>query len=221
MPLLLVLLAGSGILSLPRTGAAWQDDRPISARMRAELERWYDRQPKKDVPIPADGARVLVVKFSDYQCPACRVTHEEFKRVLGKYAGGGQVKFVLKHFPLESECNPSVTAVKHVASCEAAAAVIMARSKGAAGKLEEWLFTNQTILSPAVVRQAAKDVGGITDFDTRYGRALEEVKADLRLAALVGVGSTPTFLINGRKVVDVPTAQVFDALIEIALQRSK
>ena len=62
-------------------------------------------QPKVDVPIPADGAKVLMVKFNDYQCPPCRQTYEAYGPLLEKWTKTGQFKFVLKHFPLERECN--------------------------------------------------------------------------------------------------------------------
>ena len=41
-------------------------------------------QPKVDVPIPDNGAKVLVVKFNDYQCPACKITHDLYKGVLNE-----------------------------------------------------------------------------------------------------------------------------------------
>ena len=75
------------------------------------------------VPIAKSaGAKVVIVKFSDYMCPACRQTHEYYKPVIAKYQGQG-LKAVLKHYPLEPECNPNVPTGNHFASCEAAAAV--------------------------------------------------------------------------------------------------
>ena len=38
----------------------------------AQFEAWLDAQPREDLGVPANGARVVVVKFNDYQCPACR-----------------------------------------------------------------------------------------------------------------------------------------------------
>ena len=72
-----------------------------------------------------DGAKVLVAIFSDYQCPHCRAAHEAYRACIAKYAANPAVRFVLKHFPLEGECN-SVRAQwrSHSAACEAAAAVV-------------------------------------------------------------------------------------------------
>ena len=38
---------------------------------RSEFERWYSSQPRVPLIVPTEGAKVLVVKFNDYQCPAC------------------------------------------------------------------------------------------------------------------------------------------------------
>ena len=195
---------------------------PLTTEQRADLEKWWSVQPKVDLPISNDGAKVLIVKFSDYMCPACRQTYEFYKPVLGKYLSGGQVRYVVKHYPLEAECNPSAPN-NHYASCEAAAAVIMAKPKGTAERLEQWIFSNQIGLTPEAVKRAAKDVGGIDDFDAQYPRVIEEVKADANLGASLHISQTPTFYINGRKITGnaILPPQYFDYLIELALKDSK
>ncbi len=195
---------------------------PLTDQQRLDLEKWWAVQPKVDLPIPNDGAKVLVVKFSDYMCPACRQTYEGYKPVLGKYLSGGEVRYVVKHYPLEAECNPKAPS-NHFASCEAAAAVIMARSKGTAQKLEQWIFSNQPTLTPDSVKKAAKEIGGIDDFDAQYPVALQEVKADAALGGTLEVSSTPTFYIGGRKLPGqtITPPQYFDYLIELALKDAK
>ena len=125
---------------------------------RAKLAEWWEVQPKVDVPVDGGGAKVVVVKFNDYQCPLCGVTYNVYKPVFEKYPGA--VKLVTKHYPLEAECNPGVPGGGHLAACEAAAAVIMAHGKGTAPKMEDWLFSHQgpPILTPKQVRDAARDV---------------------------------------------------------------
>jgi protein-disulfide isomerase len=137
------------------------------------------------------------------------------------YVASGEVKYVTKHFPLESECNPYANA-GHQASCEASAAVIMSRGKGTTEKLEDWIFGHlgPPLLTPAEVKDAARTVGGITDFDAQYPRALEEIKADAALGNQLKVQTTPTYYINGKKP-GMLAPQYFDALIQLELQRSK
>jgi uncharacterized membrane protein/protein-disulfide isomerase len=199
---------------------------PLTPEEKQKVAEWWEVQPKIDVPVPDGGAKVLIVKFNDYQCPACAMTHNVYKDVLHKYTSTGQAKYVVKHYPLEGECNSSVPNGNHFASCEAAAGVIMARAKGTADKLEDWIFSKigPPPLTPAQVRQAARDVGGVTDYEEQYARVIEEVKTDAGLGALLKVNSTPTFFINGRRVPTaqgIPSPAVIDAIIEAELKRVK
>jgi protein-disulfide isomerase len=177
-------------------------------------------QPVVDLPItPSPGTKVLIVKFSDYMCPSCGVAHNSLKPVLAKYQGQG-VEFVMKHYPLEVECNPQLGGGNHYGSCEAAAAYEMAKGTPQQAKLDDWFFSNQQILSRETVKEAAADIAGIKDFDARYATALEIVKTDAGLGRMLGVGSTPTIFINGRKIPGggQPPA-VYDAIIELALKQ--
>lgn len=191
---------------------------PLTDAQRAEFERWWDVQPKVDVPVDREGAKVLILKFNDFQCPPCRLTYNEYLGVLAKYSGNGDVKFVLKHFPLDPECNPS--GGQHFAACEAAASYALAKQKGSAGKMEAWLFANQATLDPAMVKRGAAEIAGITNFDAEYARILPEIRADIDLATKLEVRSTPTFFINGRKIGGV-AAQAFEAAIELELKRNQ
>jgi len=196
----------------------------LSPQQQSEVVRWFDSQPRSIVPIDPAGATVLVVKFHDFQCPPCRRTYEEYKPILARYArqAPGKVRLVTKDYPLEGECNTASPGGGHLASCEAAVASRLAYEKGAAtgAKMEEWLYTNQQTLTPAVVRQAAKDVAGIQDFDAQYAKQLEQVKADAGLGALLGVRATPTFFINGVKIDGGIQPQYFDAILAHELTKA-
>lgn len=195
---------------------------PLNAQQRAEVGKWWDVQPKTDVPIPMDGAKVLVSIFSDYQCPHCRAAHEAYKSLITKYSVHPEVRFVLRHFPLEGECNSYAPNGPHSAACEAAAAVVLARTTGKATQMDEWLFANQEKLTPSAVRAAAKSVGAIADFNGSYAETLKEVRADANLGGQLGVTSTPTVFLNGRKLpAGVVDPAGLDAIIELELQRAK
>ena len=54
----------------------------------AQFERWYTSQPRKALVVPTEGAKVLVVKFNDYQCPPCRQTYMDYGSVFEKVRSG-------------------------------------------------------------------------------------------------------------------------------------
>lgn len=215
---LIAAFPGEGVAAADAAAPPPPQYPPLTDAQRAEFERWWDVQPKVDVPIDPQGAKVLVVKFNDFQCPPCRLTYNEYRGILAKYASTGQVRYVLKHFPLDPECNTS--GGQHFAACEAAAAYALARPKGTSEKLEAWLFANQAALTPDLVKQGAAQVGGIQDFDAQYAGALTQVREDIGMAVKLDVRSTPTFFVNGRKIGGL-TGQAFEAAIELELKRSR
>jgi uncharacterized membrane protein/protein-disulfide isomerase len=193
-----------------------------SQNQRSDFEQWYTAQLRIPLVVPAEGAKVLVVKFNDYQCPPCRQSYMEYKSVFAKYEASqpGAVRLVLKDFPLDSKCNANVTTTIHPSACDAAVAVRLAREHDRAVPMEEWLFANQPTLTPQAVRQAAREVGQVVNFDARYEMVVEQVKADTAYGRQLGVRSTPTFFINGVKVEGALPAQYFDQAIAFELARA-
>jgi protein-disulfide isomerase len=214
----LLLLAGA----LAGGGAAAQGP-VLTAQQRAEFEQWWDGQPKIPLPFEPDGAKVLIVEFTDLQCPFCRQKHIELKPILEKYAANPKdVKFILKHWPINSDCNAFASRTLHPAACDAAAAVVMGRAKKTADLLVDWLFMHQEGMTPATVRRAAAEVGKITDFDAQYTRAIQEVKTDAALGSSLRVDATPAFFVNGRRIPGGGLApRYFEALLELELKRAK
>ena len=194
---------------------------PLTDQQKADFFRWIEVQPKIDVPVDAGGAKVVIVKFNDYQCPACRETYFAYKPIIDKYAAGGQVKYITKHYPLEGECNPNAPGGSHRSACESAAGVLLAQRKGLADKFEQWLVTNLETMTPDGVKRGVAEIAGITDFDAQYVQVLPAIRADAELGGKLQVNSTPTFFVNGRRFVGgALSPPALDALIEYELKKA-
>jgi protein-disulfide isomerase len=191
-----------------------------TASMLADFEKWFASRPREPIVLPTDGARVLVVRFSDYLCPACGDTYLNDKPVFAKFQAEhpGAVKLIAKDFPLEPECNPTVGTTVHEASCEAAAAVRLAQRRQRGPAMADWLYTHQAELTPASVRVAAREVGGVTDFDAEYPRVLMDIRNDVELARRLKISRTPTFFINGVRVEGGLRPAFLEAAIEHELR---
>lgn len=48
------------------------------------------------------NADIVIVEFSDTECPFCKQFHETMKRVMDEYGGDGKVAWVYRHFPIPS-----------------------------------------------------------------------------------------------------------------------
>lgn len=227
MAVFFLAAAVSAVAFFPREGggdvSAGAGAAPAAQDQRNEFERWYTSQPRVPLVVPAEGARVLIVDFSDFQCPYCRQAYYALKPLIEKYNSQqpGSVRLVLKDYPLDAECNANVrNAGPHQAACEAAVAVRLARARDREDAMEEWLFANQPSLTPQLVRQAAHDVGQVTDFDAKYASTLELVKGDIAFGKTLDVAATPTIFINGVRIAGVLAPQYFDQAIAYELQRA-
>ena len=225
---LFVVGSASAVALFPRESsaggaAANGSTPPVTADARSEFERWWEAQPRVDMLVSAEGATVLVVKFNDYQCPACAQTYRNYQRIFSKYRTShpGAVRLVVKDYPLDPECNENAPRGPHDAACEAAVAVRLAGRTEQAERMEEWLFSNQDAFSPERVRAAARDIGGVEDFDAEYARTLEHVRADIALGEILEVTGTPTFFVNGVPLAGGLAPEYFDAAIAYELEQAE
>jgi uncharacterized membrane protein len=186
----------------------------------SQFTAWMDVQPREELGVPANGAKVVVVKFNDYQCPACRQAYLAYRsleqQMEMKYPG--QVAFVNVDYPLESECNNGGI---HGAACEAAVAVRLAKARNRGPEMEAWLFSNQEGLTRDRVKEALNDVAQVTDFDARYNEVLSAVRADAQLGQKVQITGTPTFFINGIRIGSTLRPAYMQAAIEHELKRAQ
>ena len=183
-----------------------------------QLEAYLSQQPRVPIIVPSNGAAVVIVKFNDYQCPPCGQTFREYKPILAKLQQKypGKIAFVTRDFPLDPECNS--LGGPHPSGCEAAVAVRLAREKGKAEAMEEWLFANQPSMTPEFVKQGAASVGGVTDFDGRYAKTIELVKGDIAQGMTLQVRGTPSFFMNGIRLPNL-RGEFFEAAVEWELHR--
>ena len=136
-------------------------------------------------------AKVTVVEFSDFQCPACGRA-EPTVQAMQKQLGDG-VKLVWKNLPLEM----------HPFARPAAEAALAAGAQGKFWEMHDKLFANQAALDRKSLERYARELG----LDVgRFTRALDthafaaQVDADLQLAQRLGVSSTPTFFVDGQRI---------------------
>lgn len=144
------------------------------------------------------GAPVVLVEFSDLQCPFCRKVHKILEAKLAK-TYGKKVRWISKHYPLRNH---------HPWAYDAAIAVSCAGIQQAAAyhQLQSEIIEEQKAITTANLRKkvlghAAKaklDLKVFTRcFDKKESAKL--VDADIAEGNSLGVDSTPTVFINGRK----------------------
>ena len=170
--------------------------------------------------VPMRGnpnAKVTIVEYSDFQCPFCsRAYNTVESEVLKQY--GDKVRLVYKNFPL-TEIHPWAAGAALASAC--------ARRQNAEGfwKLYDFLFQNQQSITPDNLKEkaqaAAKDAGlDVAVFDKCFDEqaALDLVTMDQNEAQSLGVQSTPTFFVNGRKLEGAVPFDNFKTVIDDAIR---
>lgn len=196
---------------------------PPSGQVPPDFQAQWIAAPRENIGVEADGAKVVIVKFNDYQCPACADAHRMYSGLIKalQEKHPGQIKSINMDYPLEPECNPNVGRDLHPGACEAAASVRMARPLGKADEMEAWLYGNQAAMTADNVRAAAQRIAGITDFNARYPEVIREVQRDIAAGGALRIGSTPTYFINGVRIAgQLIPADWFQKAIELELQRN-
>jgi protein-disulfide isomerase len=180
-----------------------------------------------DIPLeesPAKGeagAPVVVVEYSDYQCPFCWRHFQETMPQLQEYIDAGQVRYVFKDFPIR-RIHPEAQKAHEAARC--------AREQGgdeAYWQMHDLIFASQDEWSgnpqsvdalKALAADAGLD-GAAFDACLDDGRYEAVVGADLVEGEGLGITGTPTFFINGIRLVGAQPFVVFEQAIEAALGR--
>jgi uncharacterized membrane protein/protein-disulfide isomerase len=204
--------------NVPTSPAPAPPPLPAQSAALKQLEDHLATQPRVPVLVPGTGAAVVIVKFNDYQCPPCGQTYREYKPILARLQQQypGKIAFITRDFPLDPECN-GMGGV-HQAACEAAVAVRLAREKGKANEMEDWLFANQEQLTPATVKSGLQTIAGVSDFDARYPGTLQLVKGEINQGVQLKVTGTPTFFMNGLRLPNL-RGEFFEAAVLWELRR--
>lgn len=180
----------------------------------AEWHEWLDRQPRVSEVAPTGETKVLLVKFNDFQCPSCRQTWLAYKDLIAKYEEKypGVFRFELRDFPLEGECGSGGA---HMAACEAAAAVRMARERNQGPQMEAWVYDHQAEMTRDSIKSALQKIANVSgdEYDGKYASVLEKVRADSQFGSKLGVNGTPTFYLNGIRIPSIRTAHLEEAFV--------
>jgi protein-disulfide isomerase len=145
-----------------------------------------------DHVLGQSSARVALIEYGDFECPACAQAHTAVKIILNRF--GDQVRFAFRHFPL-TEVHP-----------HAELAAEAAEAAGAQGKfwqMHDLLFTHPLHLKPNNLRQYAADLEldlERYDYEMKDHVYLQRVQEHLASGRQAGVRSTPGFFVNGRAV---------------------
>lgn len=177
--------------------------------------------PSQMKPVTADdhilgnpNASLVIVEYSDLECPFCKQFHTTMRRVMDEYGADGKVAWVYRHFPI-NELHPKARKEAEATEC--------ANELG--GPTKFWQYTNMVYdttisnntLDPAQLPIIAGKVGlDVKAFNTclASGKYANLVEAEYQDAVKAGGQGTPNSIIiskDGTKTV-VQGAQPYENL---------
>lgn len=186
------------------------------------------RQGGRQAPPPAEtgeravrgaaGAPVTVTMWSDFQCPWCAQADRTLKRLEDEFVRTGKVRLIYKHFAFIGD-----------ESVWAAEAAECAGDQGAF-----WAYHDKLFASQAGENRGAFGIAKLKGFarnlgldEQQFGSCLDshryagKVRDETGEGDRLGVRTTPTFFINGRKVEGALPLEGFRTVIDEALRAAR
>lgn len=169
-----------------------------------------------DIATGPSDAKVAVIEYADFQCPACAAYAPITKQLREKFKG--KVNFVSRFFPLP----------QHKQGMISSQAGYAAHLQGKFWEMEKLLYDNQTVWS-----QSTDPVKIFNEYALTLNLDLNKFNTDLNAestkqyireqaneGAKAGISSTPSFFINGNYVRAKDYAE-FKQLIQNELDKNK
>ncbi|MEX1362790.1 MAG: thioredoxin domain-containing protein [Nannocystaceae bacterium] len=178
----------------------------IADEVRREIDTTgLPRRGPKDAPV-------VIVECSDFDCPFCGRVGPTLDQLLDEHPK--DVALVYRHLPLAF----------HQGAEPAARAAVAAQAQGKFWKMHDLLFANPKQRSEQQLEKLAKRAGlNVEKFRKvfRSPSAKARVGAEIEACQADGASGTPTFFINGRKLVGARPLADFEAVIAEELQGAK
>jgi len=232
----LAILVGFGLVAgaIFMSGNSGKDTLPIVLK---------DSQPPKVAPQPAGStdnvrpvtaedhvkgnldASVMIVEYSDYECPFCKRFHDTMNQIMDEQGDSGKVAWVFRHFPLDQLHPVKARAVAVASECASEQGGSEAFWKFTDGYFDVTLTNNRTdieVVIPQIVKEIGLDESAfLACFES--GKYDQHIDDDIANAIETGGRGTPWSVViapNG-KTFPLNGAQPIEAvrqLIDLAVQ---
>jgi protein-disulfide isomerase/uncharacterized membrane protein len=160
-------------------------------------------------------APIRISVFSDFECPFCKVVAEQMPELVRRYPK--QINIQYFFYPLDAKCNSNVKSRFHENACDAAYLAACDEKKFA--EVHDEIFANQEKLKSGVLSDIASkhSLNGCIANEENKNKVITAINA----ATQFSLKSTPTIIVNGKKIEGtIPSGQFF-AIFEDILNGQK
>lgn len=161
-------------------------------------------------------SKVILVEYSDFQCPACAFYQEDLKKILSEF--GDKINFIYRHYPLVQI---------HKSAYLAAQTAEAAGMQGKFWEMHDQLFETQNSWSkennPKDAFMVVADKLGLDknklEKDINLTTVKNKIDNDIKSGDEYGINSTPTFFLNGNKLKDINSFEDFRNIIKQEIEK--
>lgn len=168
--------------------------------------------------IGKNAKKVSLVEYGDFQCPACGQYHPLVKQLVEKY--NNDIQFQFRNYPLQ-QIHPNARAASRAAEAAAKQNKYWEMHDLLYEQQDSW---NASSAANTVFEAYAGQLGlNVAKFKTDFASSEVNsiITADFNEGTKLGVTSTPTFFLQGKKIENPQTLDEFSKLIDEAIKNSK
>lgn len=165
----------------------------------------------KDRPVRGNlNAPIILVEYSDFQCPYCSLGYMLVEKLREKY--GSRLAFTYKHFPLPSHKWAMAAARRFEA--------VALQNKEKALEFHDLVFENQSRINTEGEKVLDELLASLRIDTDKARRDLispiveSRIHEDMAEGRRFGVNGTPSFVLNGKLISGAAAVEVFDKIIQ-------
>ncbi len=160
-------------------------------------------------------APIRISVFSDFECPFCKVVAEQMPELARRY--GNKINIQYFFYPLDNKCNANIKGRFHANACDAA--MLAACDEKKFPELHDEIFANQEKLKSGVLVEIANkhDLKGCFDNTELTNKVITAINQGTKF----NLKSTPTIIVNGKKIEGTIPSNQFFAIFDDILSGAK
>lgn len=207
-----VVVSGALIAAAIYFGGSGSSPRAVGNNLATSNDIDIAEVTSKDHIIGSPDAKVIIVEYSDTECPYCKIFHGTVSQIMENYRGQS-IAWVYRHFPI---------AELHSLAPKQAEATECAAEQG--GNTAFWAYLNKIFattasnnsLNPAELPRIAQSIGlDVNAFNEclSSNKYASKIERDVKAAKATGAKGTPySVIVAGNKKIEIVGAQDYETL---------
>lgn len=157
-------------------------------------------------------APIRISVFSDFQCPYCKAVSEQLPELIKSFKGKINIQYMF--YPLDPSCNKQMKGGLHAYACQAA--YLAACDKEKFPKVHDTIFEKQEQINTENLKLWAKEYQ-LSETCFTDNKVQDKIQQTLNAGEQFNLRSTPTIIINGKKLEGLIPTQHLKSILQSLL----